>query len=208
MPQSDYQIDVSQQFTPRYRNYVLFILTCGYVLNFVDRQVMTILLEPIKAEFGASDTQMGLISGLAFALFYATLGVPVARLADRWSRRNVLAISMATWSAVTAACGMAGSFWQLALLRVGVGIGEAGGTPPSQSLLTDYFPKERRALAQGVLATAPNIGVLVGLFGGALIAECSSVGARYSLFLGCRAWDLHCFCSLPSKNPSKLSLRV
>lgn len=171
MPQSDYQIDVSQQFTPRYRNYVLFILTCGYVLNFVDRQVMTILLEPIKAEFGASDTQMGLISGLAFALFYATLGVPVARLADRWSRRNVLAISMATWSAVTAVCGMAGSFWQLALLRVGVGIGEAGGTPPSQSLLTDYFPKERRALAQGVLATAPNIGVLVGLFGGALIAE-------------------------------------
>lgn len=171
MPQSDYQIDVSQQFTPRYRNYVLFILTCGYVLNFVDRQVMTILLEPIKAEFGASDTQMGLISGLAFALFYATLGVPVARLADRWSRRNVLAISMATWSAVTAACGMAGSFWQLASLRVGVGIGEAGGTPPSQSLLTDYFPKERRALAQGVLATAPNIGVLVGLFGGALIAE-------------------------------------
>jgi MFS family permease len=171
MPQSDSQIDVSQQFTPRYRNYVLFILTCGYVLNFVDRQVMTILLEPIKAEFGASDTQMGLISGLAFALFYATLGVPVARLADRWSRRNVLAISMATWSAVTAACGTAGSFWQLALLRVGVGIGEAGGTPPSQSLLTDYFPKERRALAQGVLATAPNIGVLVGLFGGALIAE-------------------------------------
>lgn len=171
MPQSDYQIDASQQFTPRYRNYVLFILTCGYVLNFVDRQVMTILLEPIKAEFGASDTQMGLISGLAFALFYATLGVPVARLADRWSRRNVLAISMATWSAVTAVCGMAGSFWQLALLRVGVGIGEAGGTPPSQSLLTDYFPKERRALAQGVLATAPNIGVLVGLFGGALIAE-------------------------------------
>ena len=171
MPQSDSQIDVSQQFTPRYRNYVLFILTCGYVLNFVDRQVMTILLEPLKAEFGASDTQMGLISGLAFALFYATLGVPVARLADRWSRRNVLAISMATWSAVTAACGTAGSFWQLALLRVGVGIGEAGGTPPSQSLLTDYFPKERRALAQGVLATAPNIGVLVGLFGGALIAE-------------------------------------
>jgi len=182
MPQSDYQIDVSQQFTPRYRNYVLFILTCGYVLNFVDRQVMTILLEPIKAEFGASDTQMGLISGLAFALFYATLGVPVARLADRWSRRNVLAISMATWSAVTAACGMAGSFWQLALLRVGVGIGEAGGTPPSQSLLTDYFPKERRALAQGVLATAPNIGVLVGLFGGALIAEAFGWRAVFFVF--------------------------
>jgi len=164
-------VDVSAQFRPGYRNYVLLILTLGYVFNFVDRQVMTILLEPIKAEFGASDTQMGLISGLAFALFYATLGVPVARLADRWSRRNVLALSMTTWSAVTAACGVAGSFWQLALLRIGVGIGEAGGTPPSQSLITDYFPPERRAFAQGVLATAPNIGVLVGLFGGALIAE-------------------------------------
>ncbi len=163
--------DISAQFRPGYRNYVLLILTLGYLFNFIDRQVMTILLEPIKAEFGASDTQMGLISGLAFALFYATLGVPVARLADRWSRRNVLALSMATWSAVTAACGVAGSFWQLALLRIGVGIGEAGGTPPSQSLITDYFPPERRALAQGVLATAPNMGVLVGLFGGALIAE-------------------------------------
>lgn len=164
-------VDVSTQFRPGYRNYVLLILTLGYLFNFIDRQVMTILLEPIKAEFGASDTQMGLISGLAFALFYATLGVPVARLADRWSRRNVLALSMATWSAVTAACGIAGSFWQLALLRIGVGIGEAGGTPPSQSLITDYFPPERRAFAQGVLATAPNMGVLVGLFGGALIAE-------------------------------------
>ena len=163
--------EISAQFTPAKRYYVLAVLTCGYVLNFVDRQVMTILLEPIKAEFGASDTQMGLISGLAFALFYATLGVPVARLADRWSRRNVLSISMATWSAVTAACGMAASFWQLALLRVGVGVGEAGGTPPSQSLLTDYFPPEQRTFAQGILATAPNIGILVGLFGGALIAE-------------------------------------
>ena len=132
---------------------------------------MTILLEPIKAEFNATDTQMGLISGLAFALFYATLGVPVARLADRWSRRNVLSIAMATWSGVTVACGYAANFWQLALLRVGVGIGEAGGTPPSQSLLTDYFPPEKRTLAQGILATAPNIGILVGLFGGALIAQ-------------------------------------
>ena len=132
---------------------------------------MTILIEPIKMEFGASDTQMGLLSGLAFALFYATLGIPVARLADRWSRRNVLAISMTTWSAVTALCATATGFWHLLLLRIGVGIGEAGGTPPSQSLLADYFPPEKRAFAQGILATAPNIGILVGLFGGALIAE-------------------------------------
>ena len=160
-----------EAFSTRYRYYVLALLTLGYVFNFVDRQVMTILIEPIKTEFGASDTQMGLLSGLAFALFYATLGIPVARLADRWSRRNVLAISMTTWSAVTALCATATGFWHLLLLRIGVGIGEAGGTPPSQSLLADYFPPEKRAFAQGILATAPNIGILVGLFGGALIAE-------------------------------------
>ena len=160
-----------ERFSTRYRVYVLLLLTIGYLLNFVDRQVMTILLEPIKNEFGATDTQMGFLSGLAFALFYATLGIPVARLADRWSRRNVLSISMATWSAVTSLCAFAAGFWQMAVLRVGVGVGEAGGTPPSQSLLADYFPPDSRSLAQGVLATAPNIGILVGLFGGALIAE-------------------------------------
>ena len=160
-----------EAFSSRYRYYVLALLTLGYVFNFVDRQVMTILIEPIKTEFGATDTQMGLLSGLAFALFYATLGIPVARLADRWSRRNVLAISMTTWSAVTALCATATGFWHLLLLRIGVGVGEAGGTPPSQSLLADYFPPDKRAFAQGILATAPNIGILVGLFGGAVIAE-------------------------------------
>lgn len=132
---------------------------------------MTILLEPIKSEFGATDTQMGLLTGLAFALFYATLGVPMARLADRWSRRNVLAISMVIWSGMTALCGTAASFAQLAFYRVAVGVGEAGGTPPSQSLLADYFPPRQRSLAQGVLASGTNIGVLVGLFGGALLAD-------------------------------------
>ena len=159
------------QFSAGYRWYALFILTLGYIFNFVDRQVMTILLEPIKTEFGATDTQMGLLTGLAFALFYATLGVPMARLADRWSRRNVLAISMTVWSAMTALCATASSFGQLALYRIAVGVGEAGGTPPSQSLLADYFPPEQRSLAQGVLASGTNIGVLVGLFGGALLAE-------------------------------------
>ena len=171
-----------QSYSSGYRAYVLALLTLGYVFNFVDRQVMTILLEPIKAEFGASDAQMGLLSGLAFALFYATLGIPVARLADRWSRRNVLAISMATWSVVTALCSTASSFVHLALLRIGVGIGEAGGTPPSQSLITDYFPPERRAFAQGVFAIAPNIGILVGLFGGALIAEALGWRAVFLVF--------------------------
>jgi len=162
---------IHTQFTRGYRWYALFILTLGYIFNFVDRQVMTILLEPIKAEFGATDTQMGLLTGLAFALFYATLGVPMARLADRWSRRNVLALSMTVWSAMTALCATATSFGQLALYRIAVGVGEAGGTPPSQSLLADYFPPEQRSLAQGVLASGTNVGVLVGLFGGALLAE-------------------------------------
>ena len=114
---------------------------------------------------------MGLLTGLAFALFYATLGVPMARLADRWSRRNVLVISMAVWSGMTALCATATSFGQLALYRIGVGVGEAGGVPPSQSLLADIFPPGQRSLAQGVLASGTNIAVLVGLFGGALLAD-------------------------------------
>lgn len=99
----------SGQYSASYRNYVLAILTVGYLLNFVDRQVMTILLEPIKAEFGATDTQMGFLSGFAFALFYATIAIPVARIADAWSRSQVLAISMGLWSFVTALCGTAPS---------------------------------------------------------------------------------------------------
>ncbi|MEM1110326.1 MAG: MFS transporter [Pseudomonadota bacterium] len=157
-------------FTPRYRAWVLFILWLTYILNFVDRQLITILLEPIKLEFGASDTAMGFLSGFAFALFYASLGIPVARLADRWSRRNVIAISVGLWSAMTALCGLAGSFWQLALARIGVGVGEAGGTPPSHSLLADYFPPEQRSTALSIHATATQFGILIGMLGGAVVA--------------------------------------
>ena len=157
-------------FSPRYRGYVLFILWMTYILNFVDRQLITILLEPIKLEFEVSDTAMGFLSGFAFALFYASLGVPVARLADRWSRRNVIAISVSLWSAMTAFCGLAGNFWQLALARVGVGIGEAGGTPPSHSLIADYFPLEQRATALSIHATATQFGILIGMLGGAVVA--------------------------------------
>ena len=154
-----------------YRNFVLGVLVVSYVFSFIDRQLMTILLEPIKNEFGASDTAMGFLSGFAFALFYAVLGLPVARLADRWSRRNVLAISMVIWSAMTAFCGMAATFWQLALLRVGVGVGEAGGTPPSHSLIASYFPPRERSTAMGIYGSGSQIGVLVGMLGGAIIAD-------------------------------------
>jgi len=122
------------QSSPRYHNYVLFILFITYILNYVDRQLMTLSLEPTKQEFGASDTAMGFLTGFAFALFYATLGIPVARLADRWSRRNVIAISITIWSGMTALCAAASTFTQLALLRIGVGVEEAGGTPPSHSI--------------------------------------------------------------------------
>ncbi|MCR9104223.1 MAG: MFS transporter [Gammaproteobacteria bacterium] len=161
----------SVRSTPRYRNYVLFILFLTYILNYVDRQLMTILLEPIKEEFGASDTAMGFLTGFAFALFYATLGIPVARLADRWSRRNVIAISITLWSGMTALCAAASTFTQLALLRIGVGVGEAGGTPPSHSLIASYFPPEQRSTALSLHATGTHFGVLIGMLGGAVIAE-------------------------------------
>ncbi len=157
------------------------MLLIGYTLNFLDRQLMTILLEPIKAEFGVSDTAMGFLTGFAFAIFYATLGVPVARLADRWSRRNVLAGAMVIWSLMTALCGMAASFWQLVLVRIGVGVGEAGGTPPSHALIAAYFPVAQRSTAMGVYASGAQIGVLIGMFGGALIAE--HLGWRWAFFI-------------------------
>ncbi|MEY3008322.1 MAG: hypothetical protein RI942_2664, partial [Pseudomonadota bacterium] len=159
------------QSSPKYRNYVLFILFITYILNYVDRQLMTILLEPIKEEFGASDTAMGFLTGFAFALFYATLGIPVARLADRWSRRNVIAISITIWSGMTALCAAAGTFTQLALLRIGVGVGEAGGTPPSHSLISSYFPPEKRSTALSLHATGTHFGILIGMLGGAMIAD-------------------------------------
>lgn len=172
---------MSEQFTQRYRNFVLGVLVIAYVFNFIDRQLMTILLEPIKAEFGASDTAMGFLSGFAFALFYAFLGLPVARLADAWSRRNVLAASMVIWSAMTALCGAATGFWQMALLRVGVGVGEAGGTPPSHALISAYFPLEQRSTAMGIYGSGTQLGVLIGMFGGAVIAE--QMGWRWAFVI-------------------------
>ena len=160
---------------------MLGVLVLANVFAFIDRQLMTILLEPIKAEFDASDTAMGFLTGFAFAVFYAVVGIPVARLADNWSRRNILAMSMVIWSAMTALCGLAANFWQMALLRVGVGVGEAGGTPPSHSLIASYFPPEKRSTAMGIFGTGTQIGVLVGMFGGAVIAE--QIGWRWAFFV-------------------------
>jgi MFS family permease len=152
-------------------HYALGLLTVTYVFNFLDRQLLAILVEPIKAEFGASDTAMGLLYGFAFALFYATLAIPVAALADRSVRRNILAIAAGTWSLATVLCGFVGSFWQLLIVRIGVAVGEAGGVPPSQSMVVDYYEPDKRATAMAIFSSATFIGTLLALVGGAYIAQ-------------------------------------
>ena len=146
----------------RYTRYVLGLLFLVNVVNFLDRQILSILLEPIKRDLGASDTAMGFLTGIAFALFYTVAGIPIARLADRGSRRSVIAAGLAVWSGMTAVSGVVRTFGQLALARIGVGIGEAACSPPAHSLLADYFPPERRATALAVYAMGIHVGVLLG----------------------------------------------
>jgi predicted MFS family arabinose efflux permease len=152
--------------TPAYANYVLGVLFTVYVINFIDRQVLAVFIGPIKQEFGASDTEMGLLVGFAFALFYTFAGIPIARWADRGNRRTIIAIGLAVWSAMTALCGLTRSFIELALARVGVGVGEAAGSPPSHSLIADYFAPERRATALGIYAWGVYIGSALAYLGG------------------------------------------
>lgn len=154
-----------------YRNYVLGLLMVVGVFSWVDRQIFAVLLESIKLEFSFSDTQLGLLGGVAFGLFYATVGLPVAWLADKFNRRNIIAIALGTWSLMTALCGMATGFTSLFLARMGVGIGEAGGSPPSQSLISDYFPPERRGFALGVLFMYLPLGFLVGFLVGGWVNQ-------------------------------------
>ncbi len=156
------QNEPTNTYSSSYKAYVLLILTGVYTFNFIDRQILVILQESIKAELGLSDTQLGLMTGLTFALFYVTLGIPIARLADRSNRRNIVAFSLAIWSAMTALSGLAGNYIQLLLARIGVGIGEAGGSPPSHSIISDYFPPERRATALSIYSVGIYIGILVG----------------------------------------------
>lgn len=149
----------------------LALLTLIYVVNFVDRQLVGIVGQPMKAELALSDKQLGLLGGLAFALFYTVLGLPIARAADRRSRVGIIAISLALWSAMTALCGMAGSFAQLLAARVGVGVGEAGCVPASQSLVADLTPPEKRATALSILSLGIPAGMLIGAVAGGWIAQ-------------------------------------
>jgi len=154
-----------------YKRYVLLLLTGVYTFNFIDRQILVILQEPIKAELGLSDTQLGLLTGFAFAVLYVSLGIPVARLADKGSRKKIVALSLAAWSAMTALSGMAQNYLQLLLARIGVGIGEAGGSPPSHALISDYYPPEKRAGALAVYSMGIYIGIFVGFIVGGIIAK-------------------------------------
>ena len=154
-----------------YRWYVVWLLFAVYVLNFVDRQILTILQEPIRKEFGFSDTQMGMLQGLAFAILYSTLGIPIARIADRKHRVNIIALSLFVWSFFTMLTGRVQNFTQLALARIAVGIGEAGCSPPAYSLLGDYFEKRRRTTAVAIYSMGIYGGIFIGYLVGALVAE-------------------------------------
>jgi MFS family permease len=147
------------------------MLILVYTFNFIDRQIVGILAVPIKAEFDLSDTQLGLMGGLAFALFYTVLGIPIARLADRINRVSIMAIALGLWSVMTAACGFAGSFAQLFVARLGVGVGEAGGVAPAYALICDYFPPRERARALAAYSFGIPIGAASGIVIGGFITH-------------------------------------
>lgn len=159
---------------------MLFILILVYTTNIGDRFVLSILIEPIRAEFGVSDTALGFLSGFAFAVFYTLMGLPIAWLADRSNRRNIIALAVGAYSIMTVLCGAAQSFSHLLLARIGVGVGEAGASPPSHSLLSDMFPVSQRAFVLATLSLGASIGLIVGLSGGGWIAE--NYGWRYAFY--------------------------
>lgn len=146
-----------------YANYVILALFVVYTFNFIDRQIVAVMQEPIKAYFGLSDLQLGLLTGPAFALLYAVLGLPIAYLADRWNRVSIIAIALAVWSGFTALFGLVNSYLMLFLMRVGVGIGEAGCSPPAHSLISDYVPPRKRAGALSVYSLGIPIGSVLGI---------------------------------------------
>ena len=157
------------QVSNRYLNYVLVMLTLVYVFNFADRQILVILQESIKKEFELSDTELGLLSGFIFAIFYVGLGIPIARYADNGNRRNIVAGSLGLWSIMTSISGYAGNFIQLLLARIGVGVGQAGESPAAHAMISDYFPLEKRSSALSIYSMGLYIGILIAfLMGGYL----------------------------------------
>ena len=157
--------------TKRQRSYTLFLLVLVFTSSHVDRQIVAILQEPIKEAFQLLDWQLGLLTGLMFALFYATLGMPMAMWADRRNRRNLITFSITLWSAMTALCGAAMQFWQLLIARIGVGVGEAGSNPPSHSIISDLYAPEERGTAMAIFGLGVNFGVMIGFLIGGWVNE-------------------------------------
>ena len=166
-PNSGPGVAANPYTSPKTAYYALGLLTVVYSFNFIDRQLLAILQESIKADLSLSDSQLGLLTGFAFAVFYVTAGIPIARWADHSNRRNIVALALFLWSFMTALSGLAQNYIQLLLARIGVGVGEAGGSPPSHSIISDIFPAGKRASALGFYSTGVSFGILFGfLFGG------------------------------------------
>jgi predicted MFS family arabinose efflux permease len=160
----------TQDFSTTYKVYVLVLLLVVYITNYADRMILSVLMPMIKAEFAVSDAALGFLAGTAFAIFYATLGVPIAIMADRGNRKTIIVAAVAIWSVMTAVCGLAQTYWQFAIARIGVGVGEAGGSPPSHAIISDLFTTKWRATALAIYALGVPFGLFVGLYGGALVA--------------------------------------
>ena len=160
-----------QQTDGKYRIYVLCVLTFTYLFSYMDRQILSILIEDIGREFSLDDAQRGMLMGLAFALFYAGLGIPVARLADRMNRKRIIAGAITFWSAATILCGAATGFWSLFVARVAVGVGEAGASPPAHSMIGDYFGKHELTRALSVYSLGTIFGGVIGLIAGGILSE-------------------------------------
>jgi predicted MFS family arabinose efflux permease len=159
------------EYSTGYKRFVLVMLTIVYAFNFIDRQILVILQEPIKQDMGLSDAQLGLLSGFTFAVIYVTAGIPIAYWADRGNRRNIVALALAVWSGMTALSGFVQNYTQLLLARLGVGLGEAGGSPPAHSMISDYFPPQQRGTALSFYSTGIYIGILLGFAFGGVIAD-------------------------------------
>ncbi|HIF95099.1 MAG: MFS transporter [Myxococcales bacterium] len=165
------KVEPDPQLSPAYTRYALGLLVVVYVFNFIDRSILSILLQPIKEEFQVSDTALGFLSGIAFAALYTIIGIPIARWSDRGRRSSIIALAVLVWSGMTVATGFAASFFHLVLARIGVGIGEAGCSPPAHSLISDYFPSSKRATALAIYSLGIPIGGGIGYLAGGWIEQ-------------------------------------
>ena len=198
-------------YTKQYRTFALLLLTLVYGFNFIDRQIMGILAPFIQKDLGLTNTELGLLIGLAFAVFYTFVAIPIAWLADRFNRVNILSIALATWSAFTALTGLANNFLQVALARMGVGIGEAGGSPPSHSIISDMYPKEERASALGVYSMGIPMGIMAAYFVTASLMDVSEDQVNWRqifIFLGLTGIALAILVKLVLREPVRGAMEL